>query len=146
MEKTQQKESFSYWKRPYQKWIVLAAAVFQLVALAMNLKDLGEIAGSGALSDSERELYLIEKSLQCAIFAMTTLLFFGGFLIGCFVKSHRAARTAEGGMLVCLTLAWGVAGGVLHLATAEESQMLWGFILVLAIGGSIYSFWKARNP
>jgi len=111
----------------------------------MNVREYGNVSGAGVLSDLEWERYAAQKGLQCAFNALGAAAFLGIFLIGTWARSKRSARLAEGLFLLVLAFAWGIAGIVLPLAAPDGNRIVWAFVLLLALGGGIYSLWTNRN-
>ena len=65
MRDTGKSENFTYWKRPWHPWLILAAGILQLLCLWMNVREYGNVSGAGVLSDLEWERYAAQKGLQC---------------------------------------------------------------------------------
>lgn len=138
-------ENFTYWKRPWQKWLVFTVGIFQVISLSLNVQEYKDIAETGIFSSSAWESYAAQQSFQCAINGLTAAIFLGIFLIGIFAQSQRVARMAEGLFLLVLALAWGIVGFVLQLTSQDGIKFIWGLLLLLTFGGSAYDFWKSRN-
>ena len=66
---------FSYWKRPWHKWLILAAAVLQLLNLWLNLRQYRQVVAAGVFSAAEMASYAHDTALRCA---------FSGLLAACF--------------------------------------------------------------
>lgn len=145
MQKGEAVESFSYWKRPYHKWVILAAAILQFLCLWINIRKFRDVTQAGIFSAAEWENYTAQKGLQCAINGLTAAAFLGSFLIGVLARSRKAARLAEGMLLLCLALFWGAGGLVFHLAVAGSGRVIWILLLLSALGGSVYSFSRSRG-
>lgn len=140
-----QAERFTYWKRPWHKWIILAAAALQLLCLRMNVQEYGRLSGSGIFSGSEWERYAVANNFKCAVNGMAAAGFLGIFLIGLLTRSQKSARLTEGLLLLFWALAWGAAGLVLSLTSPGGNRIVWAFILLLTLGGGIYSLWQYRS-
>ncbi len=141
----EKRDGFSYWKRPWYKWLILATAILQLLCLWMNIREYHRIFTAGILSASEWAGYAASKKWQCAINGVLSSCFLGTFLIGIFAQSQRAARLAESVLLLLLSLAWGAAGFVLHLFTPSMKGLFWVLILLIAFGGAVHGFWQYRK-
>jgi len=141
----EKQEGFSYWKRPWHKWLILAAAVLQLLCLWMNIQEYHSISAAGILSASQWADYAASKIWQCAMNGVMLTCFFGTFLIGVFVQSQRAARLAEGVLLLLLSFAWGAAGFALHLFSPDLRGLFGVLILLIAFGGAVYDLWRCRK-
>jgi len=137
-------DRFSYWKRPWQKWFVLIAAILQLLCLWMNIQEYKEISSIPIFSASELASFAASTKWQCAINGVLLGCFSGTFLIGIFAKSQRAARLAEGILLLALFVAWGAAGFVLR-PFPPNMRLFWALMLLIAFGGAIYSLWQYRK-
>ena len=107
MRTMRQSDNFTYWKRPWHKWIVLAAALVQLLCLWTNIQEYRFVSGTEIFSSSGWARYAVQQGLQCALNGMMAAAFLGIFLIGIWTRSQRAARLAEGLLLLFLALAWG---------------------------------------
>lgn len=129
---------FTYWKRPWHKWLVLVAVFSQFLCLWMNIQEYNDISRAGILSASEWANYVAQKNWQCAINGVLVVCFLGTFLIGIFAQSQKGARLIEGLFLLFLALAWGVVGFTLHLISLSGKGLFWSLILLMASGGAIY--------
>ncbi len=136
---------FMYWKRPWHKWVILAAAVLQLICLWLNFREYKNISASEIYSVSEWADYAVRKNLQCALNGLAAACFLGIFIIGDLAMSKGAARLAECGLLSVLAFAWGAAGLALNLFSMQGTRIYWGIILILIICGAVYSFLEYRK-
>lgn len=138
-------DGFSFWKRPWHKWLILAAAILQLLCLWMNMREYSDISAAGILSDSEWADYAASKIWECAMNGLLLSCFSGTFLIGIFVQSQRAAWLAEGVYLLLLSFAWGLTGFALHLFSPDRKGLFVVSILLIAVGGAVHSFYQYRK-
>lgn len=136
---------FTYWKRPWYQWLILAAAILQLLCLWMNLQEYRDLSAAGILSDHAWTGYASQRRLQCALNGVMAACFSGHFLIGILARSQRAARLAEGIFLLLLALAWGAAGLALQLFSPNGKGALCVLILVSALAGAVYSLLRCRK-
>ena len=136
---------FTYWNRPWQKWAVLTAAVLQLLCLWMNIREYNSISAAGILSASQWAEYAAQKSFQCVLNGMVAAYFSGIFLIGILVHSQKAARLAEGILLLLLAFAWGAAGFALPLFSLNGRGIFGVLLLVLMLAGAAYGLWQYRK-
>lgn len=132
---------FTYWKRPWHKWLVLAAGVMQLICLWMNIREYQEIAAAGIFSAAELANIASSKYLQCALNGLLAGIFFGTILIGMCVRSKRESRRAEGILFLVLSVVWGTAGAILHTFSLSGRGISWVLILLLMLGGTVYGLW-----
>lgn len=142
---TEKPSSYTYWKRPWQKWLVLIAGLLQVATLWLLVQEYRDVAAAGILSSTAWESYAVQQSFTCAINGMTATVFLGIFLIGTFARSRKMARMAEGTFLLVLALVWGVVGFVLRLTTQGGIRISWALLLVAALVGSVFTFWKSHN-
>ena len=138
-------DDFTYWKRPWQRWLVLVTGIFQVISLSLNIQEYKDIVQAGIFSSTACDSYSVEQSFQCAINGLTAAIFLGIFLIGIFVRSQKGARKAEGIFLLVVALIWGIVGFVLQLTSQSGIRNIWGLLLIVLFGGSIYTFWNSRN-
>lgn len=140
-----EQRQFQYWKRPGLRWLVLGAGVLQLVNLAMQLSDWIDLAGAGIFSPAEWQRYCAREALRCGCSGLVAAVFLGSFAIGQRAKSRRAARRAEGVLLLALAAVWAAGIIGLHMALAVTlGQTLFELVLLaaLAAGGGV-SLWQA---
>ncbi len=145
MNGTEKQDEFTYWKRSWHKWLILAVAIIQLLCLWMNIQEYNRIFTVGILSTSEWADYAASKNWQCAINGVMAGCFLGTFLIGIFAKSQRTARLAEGVLLLFLFFVCGTIGFTLHLFSLSGKGLVWILILLIAFGGAIHNFWQYRK-
>ena len=140
-----EQRQFPYWKRSGLRWLVLGAGVLQLVSLAMQLSDWQAIAGAGIFSAAEWQRYCAREALHCGCTGLMAAMFLGSFAIGQRARSRRAARRAEGVMLLVLAAVWAAGAIGLHtVLTVTLGQTLFELVLLaaLAAGGGV-SLWQA---
>ena len=142
---SQKSEGFVYWKRPWQKWLMLIGGILQILSLWLNIREYQEMAEAGVFSASMWESYAIQQSFLCLINGFAAALFLGIFLIGIFVRSQRAARLAEGLLLLASASVWGIAGLALHLTAQNGIKLGWCLIWLMTFIGSVYTILKSRN-
>lgn len=130
-------DGFTYWKRPWDKWLILAAALLELLSLWMNLQEYNRISAAGFLSASEWADYAAQKGLQCGLNGILATSFFGIFFIGAFVRSQRRARLAAGVLLLLLALAWEGGRGCVASGLAKRARLLLGAFTDLGL-------WRSR--
>lgn len=126
---------FTYWKRPWHKWLILAAAVLQLLSLWLDLRQYRQIVDARVFSAAEMASYTHDTALRCAFSGLMAACFFAALLIGLLARSKRAARMAEGVLLLALGLAWGLLCGALGLFTQGWDGFLCRLVLGLTLCG-----------
>ena len=136
---------FTYWKHSWHKWGILVAAILQLLALWMNIREYSNISRIGILSTVEWTSYASQKYWQCAINIVLIICFLGTFLIGAFARSRKGARLGEAFLLLLLAFAWRMAGFVLHPLSSSGKGLFWIFILFMAFGGAAHAFLQYRK-
>lgn len=136
---------FCYWKRPWQKWLILAMAILQFLFLWMKIREQRKIFAAGIFSGPAWEHYVAQNNFQCAVHGLMAACFLGVFLIRILARSQRKARLAEGLFLLLLVLVCGAAGFALRLASLDGSKILWPFLLLLTFGAGVYDLWKYRK-
>ena len=136
---------FTYWKRPWHKWLILAAAILQLLNLWLNLRQYRKVADAGVFSAAEMASYTHDAALQCAFCGLMAACFFAALLIGLFARSKQAARLAEGTLLLVLGLVWGILCGALGLFTQGLDGLLCRLILGLTFFGGACCLGRWRS-
>ncbi len=139
------KEEFTFWKRPWAKWIVFVAAFFQFSNLFFTIKDYKKIAAANILSPSEWENYAFRERFSITLMAFTGAVFLIIFLTGFFVKSKSEMQQAEKMTLITLTLAWAIAGLLLRFPSQQSTGIIWFVSLILLISLSIYTFFRKQK-
>lgn len=129
---------FSYWKRPWHKWIVLAASLLQLPVLWMNLLDYRQVAAAGIFSPPELTKYTAQVCLQCGSNGLLAAGFLGIFLIGVGARTKQSARRAEGLLYLLLAAGWAAAGTALHQLSLSGRGLWWTGTLIVLLGCGIY--------
>lgn len=143
---TDNTENFSYWKRAWQKWFVLAAGILQAISLSLTIQEYAAMAKikDRIFSPVAWDSYALQQGFQCALNGVTAALFLGNFFIGMFARKQKVARVAEGVLLLVLTLIWGTMAVLLPIASHGGIKFLWLFILLTSLSGSVYAFWRSR--
>lgn len=135
--------AFSYWKRPWHRWVILAVGILQLIALRLHIQEYRNLADvqERIFSAAEWEQIAAQQLMQCSISALLAAVFFSVFIIGHFSRSKRSARLADGILCVVLGLAWGAAGLLLPMRYSTGDTVIWLVILLLALGGGAGALW-----
>ena len=121
---------YSYWKRPWYKWLTLAAGLVQLPSLWINLRNL----------PTDPEL-----RLQCALNILLAVCFLGEFLIGTLSRSAKAAHLAESILFLFSALLWSISCAALHLFGLNITGFLAVLLLILALFSSGCRFRLSRK-
>lgn len=147
MDNRQQQENFSYWKRPGQRWLCLAAGILQLLALGLNIIDYSRISAVAGkiFTDSGWTEYTADTIQTCAIKGIAALCFLGVFLIGRLARSKRASQRAEGILFLFLALGTGIALWGCSLYPAGGKVIFWACMTLACLGGAAYCFWRGRK-
>lgn len=135
-------ENFTYWKRPWAKWCVLAGAVLQLAAMEMKLREYRTVVDSGVFSEQVRAEYIAGTRLSLACSGLLAAMLLGAFCIGCLARSKRQARLAESVLFLVLAAAW---AGAYFLLGMHTRGLIWAFFLVMLLGSGGYSFWEWKK-
>ena len=135
-------ENFTYWKRPWAKWCVLAGAVLQLAAMEMKLREYRTVVDSGVFSEQVRAEYIAGTRLSLACSGLLAAMLLGAFCIGCLARSKRQARLAESVLFLVLAAAW---AGAYFLLGMHTRGVIWAFFLVMLLGSGGYSFWEWKK-
>lgn len=135
-------ENFTYWKRPWAKWCVLAGAVLQLAAMEMKLREYRTVVDSGVFSEQVRAEYIAGTRLSLACSGLLAAMLLGAFCIGCLARGKRQARLAESVLFLVLAAAW---AGAYFLLGMHTRGVIWAFFLVMLLGSGGYSFWEWKK-
>ena len=135
-------ENFTYWKRPWAKWCVLAGAVLQLAAMEMKLREYRTVVDSGVFSEHVRAEYIAGTRLSLACSGLLAAMLLGAFCIGCLARGKRQARLAESVLFLVLAAAW---AGAYFLLGMHTRGVIWAFFLVMLLGSGGYSFWEWKK-
>jgi len=145
MNKIEKQDNFTFWKRPWYKWVVLAAAILQLLDLLINIYEYVKISAIGILSPSEWADYAPSQIWQCAMNGVLIICFWGVFFIGVFAKSQKSAWLAESVVLFILSFACLTSGFPLHLFSLSFKGFCWLFILLLSFAEAVRYFLKYKK-
>lgn len=137
--------TFTYWKQPWHKWIILATAILQIFSLCMEIGEYKKISAAGILSSSALENYTLGHNLKCASRVFLTILFLGTFLIGSFARNKKQDKMAESGLCLLTALLWGAAGFIFRFASPNRIGVFWIILLLFTLGGGIYTFWREKK-
>ncbi len=144
-----EKETFSYWKKPQHKWLVLFGVVMLFISLWFRVQDFIAISSfeirTKIFSQSGWESYLLQQYFQFAISGVMISLFLGGYIIGCFAKSSKSARRSEGILMITLAILWCITGLSIGISNDTTALAIWIILLIATLAGGIYSLCKSRK-
>lgn len=140
------KSDFSYWKYPWQPWLVLLVVVLQLLLLRSGIHDYRILAAAGVFSPEELRAYLLQQSFSCTLSGSLAFLFLGLFLIGTFARSRRAADLSGAVLFLLLFCGLAVCGLAFGFYKAPASiSALWIVYLLLSLFGSLYDVYRGKK-
>lgn len=143
----QKTRSYTYWKKPWAKWCVLAAGLLQLLALWINLNDYRQVSSvwDQIMSEDAWKSYASQTILSCSIKAFTAALFFGILIVGGAARSEKAARRGEGITLLLWAVLWGAARLCFPQLWYSGQKLFWWLLFITALVGGILSLCKSRK-
>ena len=138
-------EQFTFWKRPWEKWIVLLAAAVHFICLWINISDYQEFYGvmEQIFSTNEFEKWKTEKLYQCSIYGIATVIFLGEFLIGTLSHRNRTAEMAGGLFLLIVGISWLIIGFILGFGSLDNGKVFWFLLNSCMIVIGMYFVWKS---
>lgn len=107
-------KEFSYWKKPWLKYLTLTLGVLQFPLLYGKIKDCNQVVHADIFSPEELNKYLMQQKFSFTVSIVVAVGFLIVFLIGEIAKSKRTSQLAEALLLI------GIAT-ILSIAT-----VLWG--------------------
>lgn len=138
-------ESFTYWKKPHQKWLHLSIIILQIIIIISIIQDYITVRDSEIFSQSAWEIYTMQQHFQFAINGLTIGLSIGSLLIGIFARSRKIACMFECILLLISSLVFGIAGFFIHVSAESTTMIIWAILLIATLFGSIYAFWLSRK-
>lgn len=146
MERTTTQERYTYWRKPWGKWICLAAGGLNLISLWRDAADYQEFSSLGIFDAETMEEIQFSLKMSISTSAVLAVLFFGCVIIGCAARSEKTARRAEGGLFFLMAAAYGVAGSVHGLFSMPGwSGRFTLILLLLLLAAGSYSLWQGRK-
>lgn len=136
---------FSYWKRRWHRSLVLTLAIIELLSLWGNAGQYRKVREAGVLSAAEWARYAGFQQFKCALNGILAAVLLAVFLIGTLAKSRRAARLAEGVILLLAALAIGGAVLVYRPPLSGAECILALAMLLTAAGAGAFSLFRYRN-
>ena len=144
----QKTRSYIYWKKPWAKWCVLAAGLLQLLALWINLNDYRQVSSvwDQIMSEDAWKSYASNMLFNCSLNGFMVLLFFACLLNGSLARSERTARRNDGITLLLWAVLWGAARLCFpQLWYSGQKRFWWLLLLLMALGGWVFSLCKSRK-
>nr|WP_325239360.1 hypothetical protein [uncultured Oscillibacter sp.] len=141
MDNTKKHEQFSFWKYPWQKWLVLAAALSQILCLWGNILEYKKMSRVGIFGASELAAYALERNWSCALNGLLIVCLLGTLLVGALARSRRIAWLMECLFLLILAFVWGTVCFAFRLFPSN-TRVPAVFLLLLFLGGAGYNLWK----
>ncbi len=142
-------ETFSYWKKPYQKWLVLFGTFLVLISLYFRIQDFINISNletrNDLFSQSGWEKYLMQQYFGFAIYGIIMGILVGCFIIGCVAKSNKSARKSEVFLLISLGVLWCIFGVSIGIWIDTIALIFWAILAIAILAYGVYSFFKARR-
>ena len=139
---------FSYWKRPWGKWCLLAASVLLVIVLLMDISDYRDILSAGVLSPEAQAQYIAGQQFGFALRGLNISIFLGIFVVGQISRSERMARHNEGILLLLLLVGWMAAGMTWGLFSRPGGQGFFciaiGAVLLALSAYDIAKFYKMK--
>lgn len=136
---------YTYWKRPWHKWVMLTGAILQLICLCINISEYKNIYTAGILNANEWVVYAAQKNFQCAINGLIAVCFLGSFIIGIFTRSKKMTYIVDCVFLIILSFLWITLGILLGMFLPDFKGVFWVFIVFLELGGACYSFLQYKK-
>lgn len=134
-------EAFTYWKKPWHKWVLLVGAALQIIEVCREVEKFMIIYQQKAtlFSASAWDSYARGQFSHFALSGLIIVILLGCFIIGGLAQSSKAVHVSMGILFLCISLLCSVVGFILN------SIILWGAILVMSLSAGIYSLWKSRR-
>lgn len=132
--------SFSYWKKPWVKWLFLTAGLLQIPTAWGKLREYQLTAEASILSAEELKEYLFQQRFSCMINVMCVVLFLGLFLIDLLVHSKKSAHLSATLLFTVVASLYTV--GLFLWSSALPSLPLLYFFLCLLWGSVLFTFWQ----
>ena len=135
-------EEYSYFKKPWQKWLSLLLAMLMLFFVYARLKDMAVVINSDIYSPENMAEYIVQQENH---------IFFGliicsGLLVqSLFISASKSRKSArKGETICCLALGLALLGWIAFKGIAYAKVLNAGFgILFLLLSG--YSFYRYKN-
>ena len=128
---------FSYWKKPWMKWLTLVVGLMQFPMVFEKMREMRIVGTTQIFTAEKLSEYMVRMKFGCITTFVVGIGFIGIFLIGTFAKSERQARIAEALLLIAIAVILSIG------ATVFGTDIVWTVILCLVWAVSIYTLVKA---
>ena len=130
---------FTYWKHPWQKWLLAAAVGLEALVLLQLLSDFRELTAVGERIFSPEVLAqtLAAEKMRILLTCMVLATCIWVLLAGAVVHQKQSARLSELLLLLVLTAAYGVA--LIRIRPLPDPQWFPIFTLAVLAGESLWS-------
>ena len=139
-------KTFSYWKKPYQKWLLLLQAILVFINLYFNMQHLIYINNPEVrykmFSQSQWEERVMQLGFSFAINSILISMLLGCFIIGCIVKSEKTARRSEGILFIVLGILWCFIRVPIKILD-DFALNIWVSLLICIVVVAFYSIYKS---
>ena len=145
----EQPKEFSYWKKPWLKWLVFSGAVLQMPGLYARLQEYRAVSRpeirTKLFSQSGWENYAAEQYFQISMSILLIGLFLGSFVIGIFARSKKTADISTGILLIIFALFWCTIGFSIPVSSNVLMMTMWILVLMVLSVGGMYTLWTSRR-
>lgn len=130
---------FTYWKRPWQKWVLAVAVGLEALALLQLLSDFRDLTTVGGRIFSPEALAhtLAAEKMQITLTCMVLAACIWSLLAGAVVHRKQSARLSELLLLLVLTAGYGIA--LICIRPLPDPEWFPIFILAVLAGASLWS-------
>ncbi len=137
-------KSFTYWKRPWHKWIILGVAFLQIWVLCYQLNNYHALLSAGIVHTPEWTDRALHQQFSCVTSASMAAVFLGTFVIGSLARSKQMAALADSALLLLITIGLALSMFVFR-PPLRGVGLLWLLLLVVALACSGYSIGRCRR-
>lgn len=141
----EKKQSFSYWKQPWGKWAVLAAAIAEIWIFWDDLTEYQTVLSLNIYSASAWNQYAVHQKSECMLDALIAAALIGIFLIGALARSKKSARLAESLLVLSMAAAIGIWMLVCYPQLSLSLTAVFLVILAITLVGGFYLLSQYRK-
>ena len=139
-------ETFSYWKKPYEKWLLLLQGILVFITLYFDMKNFIDISDpeyrNRIFTQIEWQNYVMKRYFSFTISILLISIFIGLFIIGCVVKREKTARRSEGILFIVLGILWCFIRVPIKILD-DFTLNIWVILLICIVVGAFYSIYKS---